>query len=191
MTESPMRIALLCESFGALGGVAQIVEELAAEFALAGHRVAIVSNPAGGTLLARSVNQQIEQVLLDLPRAKPASWRHPERWFARSRANELLDFIRRWRPVLLNIHGGLRDRFPAVLEVCYEAEIPLVQSIHLVPETVAHYALTALHEARAITFPSDSVMNAFERLSPDAKRGQVIRGGANLELALKAPAYRR
>ena len=199
MNDSGLRIALLCDSFGALGGVAQIVEDLAAEFARAGHRVAIVSNSLKEKGIARPRNPAVEQVWLDLPRTKPISWRHPERLFRR-RATELAAFIRRWRPDLLNIHGGLRDRFPAVLDACRETNVPLVQSFHLVPapflddmEAKRLQALSrkALRAAGAISFPSAAVKEGFERISPEAAGGRIIRGGVNPDAAAHATPYYR
>jgi glycosyltransferase involved in cell wall biosynthesis len=190
-----LRIAMLCDSFGALGGVAQIVEELAAEFARAGHRVAIVSNPHKGTSIARPQNPAVEQVWVDLPRAKPFSLRHPERLWRRRTAPDLIAFIRRWRPDLLNIHGGLRDRFPAVLKACRRTKAPIVQSFHLVPrplqesvedDRLKNFSDMALRAARAITFPSTAVKEGFQKISPEALRAQIIRGGVNLEHAAGA-----
>ena len=189
MTASALRIAMLCESFGTLGGVAQIVEDLSAEFARAGHRVAIVSNRSERDAITRLRNPAVEQVWIELPRQKPASWRHPERFFQRFRAVELTNFMNRWHPHLLNVHGGLRDRFPAVIEACEEADVPLVQSIHLVPEGIPHYALAALRAARAITFPSCAVKQAFEELSSDARGARVIRGGVNIAALSEARPY--
>jgi glycosyltransferase involved in cell wall biosynthesis len=189
MTESGLRIAMLCESFGALGGVAQIVEDLSAEFARAGHRVAIVSNLSGRDAITRLRNPAVEQVWIELPRQKPASWRHPERFFQGFRAVELINFMNRWHPHLLNVHGGLRDRFPPVVEACEETDVPLVQSIHLMPEGIPHYALAALRAARAITFPSCTVKQAFEELSSDARRARVIRGGVNIAALAEARPY--
>ena len=200
MNNSPLSIAMLCESFGALGGVAQIVEDLAAEFARAGHRVAVVSNPHKGGSLARQRNPAVEQVWVDLPRAKPFSWRHPERLWRRPTASHLAAFIRRWAPDLINIHGGLRDRFPAVLAACRRTEVPIVQSFHLVPEPFPEAAETArlekfsgmaLRAARAITFPSSAVKEGFQKLSPEAERAQIIRGGVNLEQAVHATPHSR
>jgi glycosyltransferase involved in cell wall biosynthesis len=186
---------MLCDSFGALGGVAQIVEDLATEFARIGHRVAIVSNPHKGRSLARQQNPAVEQVWIDLPRAKPFSLRHPERLWRRSTAAHLTAFIRRWAPDLLNIHGGLRDRFPAVLAACRRTEVPIVQSFHLVPKPFDEAAETArlkkfssmaLCAARAITFPSCAVKEGFQEISPEAERARIIRGGVNLEQAARA-----
>jgi glycosyltransferase involved in cell wall biosynthesis len=191
---------MLCESFGALGGVAQIVEDLAAEFARAGHRVAVVSNPHKGGRLARQQNPAVEQVWVELPRAKPFSWRHPERLWRRPTASHLAAFIRQWEPDLINIHGGLRDRFPAVLAACRRTEVPIVQSFHLVPEPLPEAAEAvrlkkfsgmALRTARAITFPSSAVKEGFEKIWPEAERAQIIRGGVNLEQAAGATPLSR
>ena len=113
--------------------MAQIVEDLAVQFARAGHRVAIVSNPHKGASMMRHT-PSIEPVWVDLPRAKAFSWRHPERIWRRRTAFQLAAFFRAWSPDVINIHGGLRDRFPPVLKACRQTGAPLVQSFHLVPE---------------------------------------------------------
>jgi glycosyltransferase involved in cell wall biosynthesis len=196
----PYRIALLCESFGALGGVAQIVEELAEQVALAGHRAAIISNPLAGPGMARRLQPGIEQVRIDLPRAKPFSLRHPERLWRRRAASELRAFLRKWSPDVINIHGGLRDRFPAVLTACRQTGVPLVQSFHLVPEPFQNdaessrmngFSAKALRTASAITVPSSAVKRGLQNIWPEAERAQIIRGGVNLEAAERAaPLYR-
>jgi glycosyltransferase involved in cell wall biosynthesis len=191
---------MLCDSFGALGGVAQIVEELAAQFASAGHRVAIVSNPHKGKIMPRPEKAAVEQVWIDLPRAKPFSWRHPERLWRRRTAPDLAAFVRRWAPDLLNIHGGLRDRFPAVLTACRQTNVPIVQSFHLVPERshegaeaarLKTFSTMALRAASAITFPSNAVKEGFKQIWPEAERARIIRGGVNLEAAARATPLSR
>jgi len=194
-TDSLLSIAMLCDSFGALGGVAQIVEDLAAEFAIAGHRVAVVSNPHKGKTITRPQNPGVEQVWVDLPRAKPLSLRHPERLWRQRAAPHLTDFICRWSPDVINIHGGLRDRFPAVLKACRGAQVPVVQSFHLVPAPsqegregarLRNFTCAALRAATAITFPSFAVKHGFKEISPEAERAKIIRGGVNLGRAARA-----
>jgi glycosyltransferase involved in cell wall biosynthesis len=186
---------MLCESFGALGGVAQIVEDLAAAFARAGHRVAIVSNLHKGSSILQRQNPGVEQVWVDLPRAKPWSLRHPERLWRRPSATDLATFLRRWMPDVVNIHGGLRDRFPAVLNACRQTGVPIVQSFHLVPQAfheaadatrLQKFSSIALGAARAITFPSTAVKERFQEISPEAERARIIRGGVNLDQAERA-----
>lgn len=199
--DSPLSIAMLCDSFGALGGVAQIVEDLAAEFARAGHRVAIISNPHKGTSIGRRPNPAVEQVWVDLPRTKPFSLRHPERLWRGRTASQLAAFIRQWTPDLVNIHGGLRDRFPAVIAACMKTKIPIVQSFHLVPQPLHeggeaarlnNLSSMALRAACAITFPSTAVKAGFREISPEAEHARIIRGGVNLEHAARAmPLVRR
>jgi glycosyltransferase involved in cell wall biosynthesis len=190
-----MSIVMLCESFHALGGVAQIVQELAVQFARAGHRVAIVSNPQRGKSFARKQAPAVEQVWIELPRIKPFSLRHPERLWQRRTAPELLAFLRRWQPDLINIHGGLRDRFPAVLAASTRAQVPIIQSFHLVPEPSREqadaarlncFSSMALRLASAITFPSNAVKDRFQQISLEAERARIIRGGVNLEDAAGA-----
>ncbi|MBV8357407.1 MAG: glycosyltransferase family 4 protein, partial [Deltaproteobacteria bacterium] len=150
--------------------------------------------------LARQQNPAVEPVWVDLPRTKPFSWRNPERLWRRPTASHLAAFIRRWAPDLINIHGGLRDRFPAVLAACRRTEVPIVQSFHLVPEPfpeaveaarLKKFSGLALRAARAITFPSSAVKEGFQKISPEAERAQIIRGGVNLEQAVHATPLSR
>jgi glycosyltransferase involved in cell wall biosynthesis len=197
----PLSIALLCDSFGALGGVAQIVQDLADEFVRAGHRVAIVSNAHRGGNFMRRHNTLVEHAWINLPRAKPLSLRHPERLLRRCRAPHLARFMREWAPDVVNIHGGLRDRFPAVLKTCAQARVPLVQSFHLVPEPspeeaeaarLKTFSTMALRAASAIIFPSAAVKEGFKRIWPEAELARIIRGGVNLEdAACAAPLSRQ
>jgi glycosyltransferase involved in cell wall biosynthesis len=207
MSDNALRVAMLCESFGELGGVAQIVEDLAAEFARASHRIAIVSNPETRQALARPQNPAVEQVWLQLPRSKPTSWRHPERFLRRADAEGLLAFLRQWRPDLLNIHGGLRNRFPAVIAACHAAGVPLVQSFHLVPTSRSEHSAMALRAADAVTFASTAIKQGFEELSSavaqtsacltedDRQRPirpwTTIRGGVDPEAASQARSNER
>jgi glycosyltransferase involved in cell wall biosynthesis len=180
--------------------VAQIVEDLAVEFARAGHRVAIISNPHRGNGLPRSAGPGVRQVSLDLPRAKPLSLRHLERIWRRGTPRELITFIREWAPNLVNIHGGLRDLFPAVLAACRQTRVPIVQSFHLVPEPfngtreasrLKTFARMGLHAASALTFPSMAVKEAFKQIFPEAERARIIRGGVTLEKAKRATPIAR
>jgi glycosyltransferase involved in cell wall biosynthesis len=201
VSDSPLSIAMLCDSFGALGGVAQIVEDLAGAFARAGHRVAVVSNPHKGRIMARRPNPAVEQAWVDLPRAKPFSLRHPERLWRWLTAPQLVAFLRQWTPDLVNIHGGLRDRFPPVIAACRRTKVPIVQSFHLVPELFHEgeeaarqrsFSSAALRAARALTFPSCAVKEGFRTIWPEAERALIIRGGVNLEHAARAtPLIRR
>jgi glycosyltransferase involved in cell wall biosynthesis len=192
---------MLCESFGALGGVAQIVEDLVVQFAREGHRIAIISNPHKGESMARPQMPEVEQVWIDLPRVKPFSLRHPERLWRRSNAAELTAFLHQWAPDVINIHGGLRDRFPPVITACRQAKVPIVQSFHLVPEPfhedsesvrLKNFCSLALHAAGAITFPSSAVKAGFRQIWPETERARIIRGGVNLEVAERTqPLVRR
>lgn len=176
---------MICESFRRLGGVAQIVEELAAELAVAGHATAIASNASADVILSRPARNGVEYFDVDLPRQKPVTWRHPERLFRPAVATDLVGVFEAWKPDLANIHGGLRDRFPPVIAACSAARVPIVQSIHLAPERGLSpaYAIAAMSAARDIVFPSEFVKGEFEKIAPEARRARVIRGGFDLHAA--------
>ncbi|HJU29034.1 MAG TPA: glycosyltransferase, partial [Candidatus Binataceae bacterium] len=187
-----MRIMLVCESFGSLGGVGQLVEELAAGLARAGNPVAIASNRSDRVPCPRDIASGVELAWLDLPRRKQPTWRHPERLFRRPRATELLAFMRSWRPDIVNIHGGLRDRFPAVLEACAAASAPVVLSFHLAGSRDRQAdPLPDLSAARAIVFLTAAIQRGFERGSPRASNHYVITGGVDCEAAGRAAALQR
>jgi glycosyltransferase involved in cell wall biosynthesis len=188
-----MRILMICESFRRLGGVAQIVEELAAEFALAGHATAIASNASADVILSRPARNGVEYFDVDLPRRKPVTWRHPERLFRPAVATDLARVFEAWKPDLANIHGGLRDRFPPVIAACSAARMPIVQSIHLAPDPDSRpgYAIAAMSGAREMVFPSEFVKREFAKIVPEASGARVIRGGFDLRAAADSVPIRR
>lgn len=188
-----MRILLLCESFGSLGGVGQLVEELAGGFARANHRVAIASNRSDRNLCPRQTPDGVEIAWVDLPRLKPLTWRHPERLWRRARAAELLAFMKSWRPDIVNIHGGLRNRLPAVLDACRTAARPVVMSFHLAGGAREAHSEPALglDDACAITFLTAAIKCGFERNNGPVRNGHVITGGVNCDAAERAIPLRR
>jgi glycosyltransferase involved in cell wall biosynthesis len=188
-----MRILIICETFLSIGGVPELVDNLAREFARFGHDVAIVCKPARPPLAGRSSAANVEIACIDIPRRKALSWRHPERLFRRGRAGDLIRLMRRWRPDLINLQGGLRDRYPAVMEACDEIGAPIVVSLHdyLGADAAPSHAPKAIDRADSVTFLSAATRKSFERFSDAAQYGEVIIGGVNCGAADAAEAYRR
>jgi glycogen(starch) synthase len=187
-----MRILLLCESFGSLGGVGQLVEELAGGFARTNNRVAIVSNRSDRIPCPRRTPDGVEVVWVDLPRLKPFTWRHPERLLRRGRAADLLAFMKSWRPDIVNIHGGLRNRLPAVLDACRTAARPVVLSFHLAGAREAEpEPPLGLADACAVTFLTAAIKSGFERSNGSVPNGHVITGGVDCDAADRAVPLRR
>jgi glycosyltransferase involved in cell wall biosynthesis len=188
-----MRILMICEAFLSIGGVPELVDNLAREFARSGHHVAIVCKPARGPLARRSPGANVEIACIDIPPRKALSWRHPERLFHRGRAPELIEFMRRWRPDVINLQGGLRDRYPAVMDACDEIGGPVVVSLHdyLGADATPKYAPKAIERADAVTFLSAATRRSFQPFADAARLGEVIIGGVDCAAAEKAAPHAR
>jgi glycosyltransferase involved in cell wall biosynthesis len=188
-----MRILMICEAFLSIGGVPELVDNLAREFARSGHDVAIVCKPARGPLARRSPGANVEIACIDIPPQKVLSWRHPERLFHRGRAPELIEFMRRWRPDIINLQGGLRNRYPAVMDACDEIGGPVVVSLHdyLDAGVTPEYAPKVIERADAVTFLSAATQRSFQQFADAARLGEVIIGGVDCGAADAAAACER
>jgi glycosyltransferase involved in cell wall biosynthesis len=188
-----MRILMILESFAPVGGVAELVDSLAGEFNVRGHAVALVSTPVHVIEAERPRRAGVEYVGIRIPRRKPVSWRHPERFFLRPIATQFIDFLRTWRPDIVNFQGGIWDRIPAALSACRRAGTAVVASIHdlanglLVPSGQA----SLLNTATATIFLSQATKNSFERVLPAARNGRVIVGGVDCASGENAVPYNR
>jgi glycosyltransferase involved in cell wall biosynthesis len=182
-----MRILLVCEAFRAFGGVREVVDSLACEFLRMGHHVAVASTNAPYRD-ERPVRAQVECFAIDVPRWKPLTWRHPERLFKRPDLSALISLIRTWRPDVVNVHGGVWERFPSFIAAGRAGKIPVIISLHGVTfrGAAGSQALAALRNAAAITAISDSVKYHFAAIAAAARDAVVIRNGVDLEAALAA-----
>ncbi len=191
-----MRILLIAEGFRAIGGVQEVVDNLAAEFDRLGHAVAIASTPAQSDALERIPRSNAQCFLMPIPSSRPITLRHPERllrWSLKSRAAELIRCIRESHPDIVNSHVWGWDKFPAVVTACRAADAALVFSLYdsWGRGKTGERALDSIRHARALIALSESTKRFFERLIPAAHDTCVITGGVDCEAARNAIPYHR
>ncbi|HUA35503.1 MAG TPA: glycosyltransferase family 4 protein [Candidatus Binataceae bacterium] len=182
-----MRILLLCEAFRSIGGVQEVVDNLAAELAALGNDVAILSTPfvAGEP---RTIRFSGECRYVGIPSRRPVTLRHPERLLRLPlslRVRELSNAIADFRPTVVSSHCWSWDQFPAVVAACQRAHLPLVHSLFdsWGSGTMGTAALSALRGAAALTALSEATRRFFEPLLPEARDARVIIGGVDPTLA--------
>lgn len=182
-----MRILLICEAFRSLGGIQEVVDNLAVELEKAAQHVTIFSTPfvAGHE---RPIRFGGECRYLEIPSRRPVTLRHLERlWqppvsFAvRQMASEITDVA----PQVVSSHCWSWDRFPAVVTACRRAGIPLVHSLYdsWGGGKMGAAALRSLQGAAALTALSEATRRFFEPLLPAAHDARVIIGGVDLAAA--------
>lgn len=191
-----MRILLISEAFRSIGGVQEVVDNLAAEMDGAGHQVAVFSTPSisGGS---RTVRFNGECRELEIPSRRPVTLRHLERlWQTRwsAEVKRLTGQIIAWNPHIVSSHCWSWDRFPAVAAACRKAGVPLVHSLYdsWGGGKMGVAALRSLQGAAALTALSASTRRFFEPVFPAARDASVIIGGVDIDAAQAAvPATRR
>ncbi|HZP44900.1 MAG TPA: glycosyltransferase family 4 protein [Candidatus Binataceae bacterium] len=186
-----MRIALILEDFGAIGGIQEVVDNLAVEFARAGHTTTIISTPHVTAGCAREPRSTAERFLVELPGQKALTLRHPERLWRQPRVPALAEYLARWRPAIVNSHVWTWDKLLTVAREVRRSGIPFVQTLHdsWGRGTLGNKALTMLGNADALTAVSAATREFFCRQSPAARSTVVIRNGVDLEAAgAAAPA---
>lgn len=186
-----MRILLVAEDFHAIGGIQEYVDYLSAELIALGHDIAIVSTPNIGPGMRREPRAQALQKLLPIEGAKAVTWRHPERLFRRPDAPELREFLRSWRPDVVNSHIWTWDKMLTVARAC--AGFPFVQSLYdsWGEGKLGSGALRSLRHASALTALSQATREHFARLSPRARDAHVMLAGVDIAAARNASPYRR
>ena len=196
-----MRVLLLVEGYNAVGGIAEIVDSLAAEFNRAGHFAAILSTRdfhAERSGYQRQPRPGIECVYEEIWNRKPIGLRHLEAlvripWHARF--GGLAHILRSWRPDVVNSHLWAWDRYPTVMSACRNAGVPVVQSLHVTDERgrgrLGEHGLHALEQAAAIITGSAATRDFFSERLASVRRAQVIIGGVDGLAAANAVAYPR
>jgi len=188
-----LRILLICEAFRSIGGVQEVVDNLAAEFKSAGHQVAIISTPfvAG---VERSIRFSGKCSYLEIPSRPPVTRRHLERMFQprlgvqrRLLARDISSFV----PQIVSSHCWSWDRFAAIAEACAEAGVPWVHSLYdsWGSGKMGSAALACLANADRLSALSEATKRYFEPLVPSAQRARVIIGGVDVEAAKTARPY--
>jgi glycosyltransferase involved in cell wall biosynthesis len=195
-----MRVLFLVEGYNAVGGIAEIVGSLAAEFNRAGHFAAILSTRDFRAERAGYERQPrgIECVYEEIWNRKPLGLRHLEAlvripWH--TRFGGLAHMLRFWRPDVVNSHLWAWDRYPTVMSACRHARIPMVQSLHVTDERgrgrLGERGLHALEQAAAIIAGSAATRDFFSERLAAVRRAQVIIGGVDGVAAANALPYRR
>ncbi|HEY2105531.1 MAG TPA: glycosyltransferase family 4 protein [Candidatus Binataceae bacterium] len=185
-----MRILLICEAFRSIGGVQEVVDNLAVELEKAGHQVAIFSTSfiAGQ---ARTIRFEGECRYLEIPSRRPVTLRHLERlWQTRlsSEVRRLSSAIVGWQPRVVGSHCWSWDRFPSVAAACRNAGVPMVHSLYdsWGGGKMGAAALRSLQGAAALTALSAATRRFFQPVLPAARGARVIIGGVDPEAAQSA-----
>ena len=178
-----MRILLICEAFPALGGIQEVVDNLATELERAGHKVAVLSTPATAGP-PRAIRFGGECRYVDIPPRRPVTLRHLERlWQPQlsSRVKQLAGEIIRYRPDIVSSHCWSWDRFPAIAAACQQAGVPFVHSLYdsWGAGAMGAAALRSLQNAAALTALSAATRRFFEPFIPAARDARVILGGVD------------
>jgi glycosyltransferase involved in cell wall biosynthesis len=188
--DRPLRILLLVEGFNSLGGIPEIVDNLAAELTALGQEVAIGSTRDRHALTgdrARLPRCESLCTYLRIRPRKPLSVFHPERVFTeplRARFGPLARLVAALRPDLVNSHLYAWDRYPTVAAACAWTAVPLVQSFHSFDYgrgALGDHALRVLSGARALVALSEAIRHFLQQLLPAAQPVQVISGGVDLD----------
>ncbi len=187
-----MRILLVCEAFRALGGLREAVDSLAREYLALGHDVAVASVRAPYRE-DRKIRANVECFPIDVPRWKPVTWRHPERFFRRVDPVELKKVLHAWRPDVVNVHGGVWERFPTMIHACRAERIPIVVSFQSASYagTWGEKALASLRFAGGLTAVSQAAKDYLQALAPVLQTAVVIPNGADFEVLQEAAPLSR
>lgn len=182
-----MRILLICEAFRSLGGIQEVVDNLAVELEKAAQDVIIFSTPfAAGQ--ERPIRFGGECRYLEIPSRRPVTLRHLERLWqppVSSEVKRMAGEIIGVAPQVVSSHCWSWDRFPAVVTACRRAGIPLVHSLYdsWGEGKMGAAALRSLQGAAALTALSEATRRFFEPLLPAAQSARVIIGGVDLAAA--------
>jgi glycosyltransferase involved in cell wall biosynthesis len=180
-----VRILIISEAFRSIGGVQEVVDNLAAELELAGHQVGVFSTPlAAGKERPARFSGEFRSI--EIPSRRPVTLRHLERlWQAgfASEAKRLTAEIVAWRPQIVSSHCWSWDRFPAVVGACQKAGVPMVHSLYdsWGRGKMGAGALRSLQGAAALTALSEATRRFFANLLPAARDARVITGGVDPE----------
>jgi glycosyltransferase involved in cell wall biosynthesis len=196
-----MRVLLLVEAYNAVGGIAEIVDNLAVELNRAGHPAAILSTrdlDAERVGYQRHPHPGIDCFYEEIWNRKPLGLRHLEAlvripWHARF--GRFAQVLRHWHPDVVNSHLCAWDRYPTMMSACSSAGVPVVQSLHVTDERgrgrLREHGLDALVGASAIIAGSAATRDFFATKRADFRRAHAIIGGVDeVAAAIAAPYYR-
>lgn len=195
-----LRVLLLVEGFNSLGGIPEIVDNLAAELVGLSQSVVIGSTRDRRALAgdrARAPRCEALCTYLRIRKRKPVSAAHAERLFSeplRARFGSLARLVAAARPDVVNTHFYAWDRYPTVATVCSQAAVPLVASFHSFSYgrgALGERALWALREAAGFTALSQATRQFFSSYVPGVRDARVIVGGVDPDAMDAAPAFFR
>jgi glycosyltransferase involved in cell wall biosynthesis len=195
-----LRILQVLEDYSDLGGIPEVVENLAGELKLMGHQVHVVST--------RHRDHEREEVrrrpdidctYVTLPNAKPSwSLRHLERLIReplQARAGELARVLTRWRPDLVHSHVWRWDKYPILVNTCEVARAPLIHTMyHPAPwgeGRLGSRAVLCLGHARMLVALSSASRDFFARILPEALQAPVVIGGVDAATIAATSAHPR
>ncbi|HXR25111.1 MAG TPA: glycosyltransferase family 4 protein [Candidatus Binataceae bacterium] len=188
-----MRIMLIAEDFGAIGGIQETVDRVSEELISMGHDVAIVSTPYVTPGGERTPSTSAACALVEIPGHKAVTLRHLERLWRQPIATDLMAEIHRFRPEVINSHVWTWDKFMSVAIACRRARVPMVQTLHDTwgQGKLGRSALRSLKYAAALTTNSAATKAQFVAFSRLARKAQVVLGGVDLAAAAAAAPWQR
>jgi glycogen(starch) synthase len=178
-----VRILLICEAFRSLGGVQEVVDNLAVELEKAAQQVIVFSTPfVDGQ--ERPIRFGGECRYLEIPSRRPVTLRHLERLWQPSLSSDVKQVaneIRDVQPQVVGSHCWSWDRVPAVAAACRRAGVPMVHSLYdsWGGGKMGGAALRSLQGVAALTALSEATRRFFEPLLPAAHDARVIIGGVD------------
>lgn len=188
-----MRILMVAEDFGAIGGIQEVVDHVSEELIAMGHQVAIVSTPYVTPGAERTPHTTAECALVEIPGRKAVTLRHLERLWRQPRAARLGAEINRFHPEVINSHVWTWDKFMSVALECRRARVPMVQSLHDTwgKGKLGRRPLRSLKHAAALTTNSAATKAQFIAYSRRVRKARVMLGGVDLVAAEAAQPYAR
>lgn len=188
-----MRIALVTVEFRSVNGIAEFVDNLAAEMAAAGHDVHVLWTGYAAPGTQREPRSRVPAHTVRLPSTKRPSLRHPERWFRRPHGYELAEMLRRIRPDVLHSHVSQAEKLPVTVEAAKLAGVPIVHTLHdpFGGDWTFAASIKALAGIDRLCSQSRFVNAGYARFYPPAADARVISGGVDCAAAAASVPYAR
>jgi glycosyltransferase involved in cell wall biosynthesis len=192
-SEQPLRILLVCQAFRSIGGVQEVVDNLAVELTRLGQTVGIVASPYIEPGCERAVGADAECFYMEIPSYKPATWRHPERLLRAPSIRALVECFRRWNPDVVNSHTWDWDKIPPMVKACRSLGVPLIQTLYdeWGAGKMGARALESLREAAQSVALSNATRTSLGKLAGPVRNADVIIGGVDCAAALAAQPHER
>jgi len=195
-----LRILQVLEDYSDLGGIPEVVENLAGELKQVGHQVQVASTRhRDGDRQEIRRRSDVDLSYITLPNSKPSwSLRHLERLIRepiQARAGELARMLSRWRPDIVHSHVWRWDKYPLLVNTCEVARVPIVHTMyHPAPwgeGRLGSRAVLCLGRARMLAAISSASRDFFARIIPEALQARVVIGGVDAAAIAATPAHPR